>query len=280
MHRSARRGRGLPRRRLFTGAMGILAAVTTGRDSALAAEGTPVAGGTDQDSATPPAELGRLLARPGMPAEAVSPGLHQLEPSPDRDAVLYVPDGYDPEQPAPFVLSLHGAGSDAAGGLYPPGELADEHGLILLAPASRRQTWDMVLGGFGPDVAFIDLALAAAFARCVVDPARLAVAGFSDGASYALSLGVSNGDLFPRILAFSPGFIAPRELHGDPRVYISHGTRDDVLPIDATSRPLRRLFTRAGYDVVYREFEGGHTVPPTVAHEAVDWFLRPATESG
>ncbi len=31
--------------------------------------------------------------------------------------------------------------------------------------------------------------------------------GFSDGASYALSLGVPNGDLFTHIVAFSPGFM-------------------------------------------------------------------------
>lgn len=279
MHRSARRGRGLPRRRFLAG---IVAAVTLGSEIAHAAEVTPVADGTDQVATPLPAVQGRLLARPGSPTESISAGLHQLglRPDSERDAVLYVPDGYDPDRPAPFVLTLHGAGSDAAGGLYPLGDLADEHGLILLAPASDRQTWDMVLGGFGPDVSFIDLALATAFARCAVDPARLAIAGFSDGASYALSLGVTNGDLFPQILAFSPGFIAPRELHGDPRVLISHGTRDEVLPIDVTSRKLRRLFTRAGYDLVYREFDGGHTVPPVIAREAVDWFLMPAAASG
>jgi predicted esterase len=30
---------------------------------------------------------------------------------------------------------------------------------------------------------------------------------------------------------------------------------------------------RAGYRVRYREFEGGHEVPPDIADEALRWFL-------
>jgi predicted esterase len=87
--------------------------------------------------------------------------------------------------------------------------LADEAGLVLLAPESRGTTWDVLRGGYGPDVAFIDRALEQTFGRYAVDPRRLAVGGFSDGASYALSLGITNGDLFGHVLAFSPGFMAP-----------------------------------------------------------------------
>jgi phospholipase/carboxylesterase len=35
----------------------------------------------------------------------------------------------------------------------------------------------------------------------------VALGGFSDGASYALSLDLTNGDLFASLIAFSPGFI-------------------------------------------------------------------------
>jgi phospholipase/carboxylesterase len=137
----------------------------------------------------------------------------------------------------------------------------------------------VILGGYGPDVAFVDRALAAAFARCAVDPARLAVAGFSDGASYALSLGITNGDLFGQVMAFSPGFAAPAGQHGRPRFFVSHGTGDEVLPIDRTSRQVVPRLERAGYDVTYREFDGPHTVPPEIAREAVDWFLAEPTSA-
>ncbi len=65
----------------------------------------------------------------------------------------------------------------------------------------------LLRGGFGPDVRFIDKALSKVFGSYRIDPSHLAVAGFSDGASYALSLGLPNGDLFSHIIAFSPGFM-------------------------------------------------------------------------
>jgi poly(3-hydroxybutyrate) depolymerase len=85
---------------------------------------------------------------------------------------------------------LHGAGGDARGGLAPRMELADAAGLILLAPDSRLQTWDVLFGEYGPDIAFIDQALAQTFSRYAVDPAHIAIEGFSDGDFLALSVGI------------------------------------------------------------------------------------------
>jgi dienelactone hydrolase len=131
----------------------------------------------------------------------------------------------------------------------------------------------VVLGAFGPDVAFVDQALAWTFERCAIDPSYVAVAGFSDGASYALSLGLANGDLFERVMAFSPGFVAPAPPQGRPRLFLSHGTADTVLPIDRCSRRIVSLLRQADYDVTYQEFDGPHTVPPDIAQTAVAWFL-------
>jgi phospholipase/carboxylesterase len=216
---------------------------------------------------------GILKARPGNPTGAISPGLHRLGLDDERDAALYVPAGYRADRPSPFVLSLHGAGGNELFGLYPLQDLADEAGILILSPASRGRTWDVLLGGFGPDVAYIDAALAWAFNRCAVDSARVAVSGFSDGASYALSLGITNGGLFPSVLAFSPGFAAPAGRNGVARFFVSHGTRDDVLRIDHTSRRVVPSLKDAGYDVTYVEFEGGHTVPTDVARKGLAWFL-------
>ena len=240
-----------------------------------------MARGQRRGAATPETSEGRLLARPGKPSGTVGPGLHRLGLDARRDALLYVPATYRSEQPAPFILSLHGAGGNEEGGLYPLRDLADGAGVVLLSPASRGRTWDVILGESGPDIAFLDLALGAAFARVAVDPARLAVAGFSDGASYALSIGLTNGDLFLRVMAFSPGFMAPLGQRGTPRIFVSHGTRDTVLPIDHTSRQVVPQLERAGYDVRYVEFEGPHSVPPEIARDAMDWFLpEPSTTTG
>src|SRR5918911_5524024 len=111
---------------------------------------------------------------------------------------------------------LHGAGGDAQGGLFPFVDRADAAGLLLVAPESRGPTWDVIRDSYGPDVEFIDRALSVVFSRYAVDPSHLAVGGFSDGASYALSLGLTNGDLFTHVLAFSPGFAAPAGHQGAP----------------------------------------------------------------
>src|SRR5918912_459588 len=164
------------------------------------------------------ASAARLQARPhvGTPPLAEAPGLRPLGLDAVRDALLYVPTGYQASVPAPLVLSLHGAGGDAQGGLYPLQPLADDGGFLVLAVPSRDRTWDAVRDTFGLDVAFIDQALAWTFARYAVDPDHLAVAGFSDGASYALSLGLANGDLFGQVMAFSPGCRRPGAAAGAP----------------------------------------------------------------
>ena len=220
---------------------------------------------------------GRLNARPKQQPIHVSGtetriGLQPLALSTQRDVLLYVPPSYRSDRPAPLLLMLHGAGGHGDHGIGLLRPLADETGLILLVPSSRGRTWDIILGAYGPDVDFINQALTKSFDRVRIDPAQIAVGGFSDGASYALSLGIVNGDLFTHILAFSPGFMAPPEQIGMPRIFISHGTGDTVLPIDRCSRRIVPQLERAGYDLRYVEFEGGHTVPPEIGLEALRWM--------
>jgi predicted esterase len=148
--------------------------------------------------------------------------------------------------------------------------------VILLAPQSVDVTWDAIRGALGADVARVDRALAFAFDRCSVDPARVFVSGFSDGGSYALTLGLANGDLFARVVAFSPGFVPGRFAPaGTPRVFVSHGRADEILAIERSGRSIARNLTRAGYDVRYEEFDGRHEVPPRIRDAALDWLLAP-----
>ena len=229
--------------------------------------------GGEEATADGPAP-GRLTARPGgrVPEEART-GSFALEVGDGRQPLLFVPKAYDASDPAPFALTLHGANSGAPNGMKRLRPYAEANGLILLAVASRERTWDVILGDFGPDVEHVDDALREVFSRYAVDPGHLAVQGFSDGASYALSLGLTNGDLFSHVIAFSAGFMAPGEPHGTPRIFASHGTTDPILPIDSTGRRYVPRLRQAGYDVVYREFDGGHRTPQPIATEAVEWFL-------
>jgi phospholipase/carboxylesterase len=213
------------------------------------------------------------MARPGEPTGPyVGPGTHALGLEEERDVLLHVSPGAGAGQAVPLIITLHGAGGNAEGGLALLRSQADQRGLLLLAPASRGTTWDAIRGGYGPDVRLIDRALQQVFRVVAVDGGRIAVAGFSDGASYALGLGLANGGLCSAVVAFSPGFVPEARRVGAPRIFVSHGTADAVLPIERTSRRIVRHLRDEGLDVTYREFSGPHTVPAEIAREAVDWL--------
>ena len=219
---------------------------------------------------------GRLAFRPGDPLS--SPGERGLVEftglQGEQVGAAYVPRVPD-DAPLRLVLLLHGAGGAPRQPLDLLQQAADERHLLLLAPKSRAATWDVILEGYGPDVRVIDNLLEKVAAAYRID--ALSIGGFSDGASYALSLGLGNGDVFDSVLAFSPGFVASLVQHGTPRLFVCHGTDDRVLPIDHCSRRLVPRLLDEGYDVTYREFEGGHTVPSEIAEEAAMWLEDPAT---
>jgi len=238
---------------------------------ALAACALP---GCGDDSPTEVPYTGpRLTARPGTPTLEPAVGLSPLGVGGSRDGVLYVPESYSADTPMPLFVGLHGAGSEGRDwqSYY---ARAENHGFVLLAPDSRAATWDLLYGQFGADVVFLDQALQHVFDRCLIDPTRIALGGFSDGATYALSLGVSNGDLFTHLVAYSPGSLRPSDpLVGEPRIFISHGTRDEVLPVEVTRDGIVPALTEAGYDVTYREHVGFHEVPYAISEAALAWFL-------
>jgi phospholipase/carboxylesterase len=209
---------------------------------------------------------GHIEVRPVAGSASLPPGLHSL--GLEREALLYIPE----QHRGTFALLLHGAGGAPDRIVRRFASQADEFAVALLAPKSEGPTWDAIRGSLGNDFLFLRKALRAAFASCAVDPAHLAIAGFSDGASYALSLGVANGDLFSHVMAFSPGFLIPLRRVGKPRIFLSHGTDDPILPIDHASRQIARDLRRAGFSVTLREFGGEHTIPPEVAREAFRWL--------
>lgn len=227
---------------------------------------------SDTRIATDPANA-RFAARPRKPTLPAPVGLTSIGLTPgSQRGLLYVPGSYAPDRPFPLLLLLHGARGGAQGMIAHMTALADAFGFIILAPEARGRTWDIILSGFGADITAIDEVLDWTFERCAVDTKHLAIGGFSDGASYALSVGLANGDLFTHVLAFSPGFMEPPAFVGRPAIFVSHGTRDEILGIDASSRVFVPALRGARYRVRYREFDGPHTVPPDIAREALAWF--------
>jgi phospholipase/carboxylesterase len=226
----------------------------------------------------PPEDPARLVMNVKAPRSTIAPGINRLGLGEDfSDGFIYVPPGYTPSKPAALLVLLHGAGHTSEEWRPAPlGLLFGARNIAVLAPDSRGPTWDMMLEGFGPDVEFLNKALASTFSRVAIDPRRIGLGGFSDGASYALSLGLRNGDLFSGLIAFSPGFVSPGTFRGKPRIFISHGRQDSVLPIDMASREIVPALKKRGYDVNYVEFDGDHTIRRDIAGQAAAWLVENA----
>ncbi len=218
----------------------------------------------------------RLHIAPALTAgrPAWPPGLHQVEVGGVRPALLRVPAG----EPTGLAMLFHGAGGGPEGALDLLAGRADAAGLLVLAPASVGRTWDLIAGPVGPDLQQCAALLAEVLSGWPVRYADRLVGGFSDGASYALSVGLGNGEMFSFAAGFSPGFLTATARQGRPRVFVSHGTADAVLPIERCGRPVVRQLRELGYDVTYDEFADGHLVPAACVDHALRlWRSTPGT---
>ena len=220
-----------------------------------------------------PSLLGRLSFVPVDASQPpFPPGRNRLGIAGERDAILFVPSGLDTREPVPLFVMFHGAGGFPEKVLPFIEEHAERDKFLILAPHSLYPTWDIVIGGSGPDLERLDRALAEVSARYTIDRAHLAFAGFSDGASYALSIGITNGDIASHVIAFSGGFMSVFTQEGAPKVFIAHGLRDEQLPIESSGRANAGKLKAAGYDVHYIEFNGLHAIQPAVVGMAIEFF--------
>lgn len=211
----------------------------------------------------------RLMARPGSGETSCAPGTHTLRLGTWQTAIMRVTAG-GKDSRRPLLVALHGAGGSSEDGLWAFRGAWSSPGMVIVAPQPESRVWNPF---YGPDLSSIDRALKRAFARCRIDPRRIAVGGFSDGAGNALTLGLVNGDLFRAVMALAPGALIAEKTVGKPRVFVAHGTSDTTIPIRASNEIVRKL-RASRYSVTYRKFYGGHEVPDAISKAAVGWFLR------
>ena len=248
-----------------------LAAAVVGASSAL----------PSQALAAPPT----LTAKPAAASLSLPAGQTDL----GNGAIAYRPANL-PAGKRPLVVLLHGNNQKADELIGPFRAEADRRGLILLAPKSSGRTWDLMLSAekfrdrpprngekpeFGQDIARIDAALNSLFGKAPVDPAKIVLAGFSDGGSYALSLGLPNPRLFSGLIAFAPGsLLAPPQVSLSQRIAIASGRADRVIPIRVV-RDLAAPLAAAKLKVQFEEFGGAHKIDERALAKALDFTLAP-----
>lgn len=204
-----------------------------------------------------------------------------------REYILNLPSDYDPSKPYKLIFGLHwrgGQASDVAtggtvglGNYYGLEDLADGSA-IFVAPNGLDNGW---ANTGGRDIAFMKAILAAFQADLCIDLDRIFSVGFSYGGMMSFAIACEMGDVFRAIAPLSGALYsgcgngtAPIAMWG------SHGTADDVVPIDDGRAGLQEVLDRnhcgtettptspdncvtysgcdEGYPVTWCEFDGGH----------------------
>ncbi len=220
--------------------------------------------------------LGIEHKRPEPRDEPSPTGFVHVENGASR-GVLLTPDEIDPERNYALVTVLHGAGRQDEGLAKVYRDEPQKRDAFFFIPRSTGPTWDLITGQERPDLDFLAFACDLIYRRYPIDPGRQALFGYSDGASYALSVGLSNPGIFRAIMGWAAGFCvldaeAPEE--PKPWVLLEYGTHDQVFPFERIALPMRKQLEGRGYPLEFRVDEGGKHWPPTdFQHEALDWFF-------
>lgn len=172
------------------------------------------------------------------------------------------------------VVALHGRGATAQGVVNLAEPLA-HHGVTVVAPAAERSRW-WPYAGSGPverNEPYVSSALRAVdrvlddVAAWGIGPERVALFGFSQGASLACEYVARRPRRYGGVAAFAGGFLGPdpadREIEGSldgTPVHLGWGADDDRVDAEglrATAAALRGVDAA----VTEREHEGvGHAV--------------------
>ncbi len=221
----------------------------------------------------------RISPKEVEPRDEPAPtGFVQVEHGGHR-AVLLTPDEIDPERRYPLITVLHGAGRQDELLAKACRDEPERRQALFLIPRSLHPTWDMIACDERPDLDFLEWAYDLIYRRYPVDHFRQALLGFSDGASYALSVGLSNPRLFRAIMAWAAGFTTidstfTRTDDPKPDLLLEYGTHDPVFSFEQIALPMRRALEAAGYPVEFRVDEGGRHWPSgDFQSEALDWFF-------
>jgi phospholipase/carboxylesterase len=197
-------------------------------------------------------------------------------------------------QKPPLLLLLHGLGADE-NDLFGLAPFMDERFFIV----SPRAPQTLPYGGFawfeliiGPDgigvsvkqfeqsrvliLKFVDELIE----KHNLDPKRVFLCGFSQGAMMSVSAFLSeplkfaavvamSGRAMPEMLPESEDFDALKDFP----VFVTHGIYDQVLPIE-NGRATNEILSALPVDLVYKEYPMAHEISQESLHDVSSWLRK------
>ncbi|NQV41468.1 MAG: hypothetical protein HQ506_03855 [Candidatus Marinimicrobia bacterium] len=208
------------------------------------------------------------------------------------------PENYDASKSYPLLVGMHGMGGNADGFVAQYDKL-DNPQIIYVTPEApyplsinvgsqwHTRAWAPINVGkkatLAGDVLVGDYIMKAI--KAISNEHKISdvyLMGFSQGATYAYTIGLQNPDMIKGVIGFS-GYLM--DMDGDKsiltmqdienakklRIFIAHGIGDAAVEVE-TARELKSMFEEHGYDLTYKEFEGRHNLKADVFNEAVAWM--------
>ncbi len=199
-----------------------------------------------------------------------------------------LPENYDATKAYPLLVGLHGYGSNA-GSFVTLWERFSERQFIFASPQAPYvflpgrelgYSWNL------PQVGENALLKVEEYIKAVVAELKRQhkvsdtyLFGFSQGCAMTYFAGIRNPKLFKGLVCFG-GWLDEELLNEKTlkdgknlRVFIAHASDDRTVQYEAATKA-RQLLEKHGYNITFREFQGGHSVPEAPLGDAEKWMMK------
>ncbi|MGD8537361.1 MAG: hypothetical protein PVI66_01445 [Candidatus Aminicenantes bacterium] len=213
---------------------------------------------------------------------------------------LHLPKKFDKKRSYPLVIGLHGNGGNADG-FDPAWQLFGSPDFIFAAAEGpypymlgyrskmKQCSWEIQIQDEElwkrADPLSVEYILGIARYLSKAYPvSSVYLLGHSQGAGYAYITGIKNPELIKGIICFggqipdmdkSYSHLSMDDIRkgNDLRVFIAHGTKDNMLEVKF-ARGSKEVLEQNGYDVTYIEFNGGHELNKLAMQKAAEWVIN------